>query len=189
MREANATPVESWRWLALFVGAVALALMVPFLIAAPSVDRWFANFEASAAATGLTALVVIGLLTVDIVAPVPSSLVAALAGVAFGPLLGSVIVFVGLSLGCMVGYVIGHLARSRLDAARPSRRADAAARAIHSRGSAVAVVMARPVPLLAEATVVVAGLAGMRRTTFAVSCLVANAGVAILFAALPAVIT
>jgi uncharacterized membrane protein YdjX (TVP38/TMEM64 family) len=131
---------------------------------------------------------VVGLLTVDIVAPIPSSLVAALAGTVFGPLLGSVIVFVGLSLGCVVGYAIGRLARTRLDATGTRRRAYVAATAIHSRGSAVAVIVARPVPLLAEATVVVAGLAGMHRARFMVSCLVANAGVAILFAALPTLI-
>lgn len=186
--DADGSPVASWRWLTLFVGAVAGALLVPFLIAAPAVDRWFAEFETTAAATGLTALVVIGLLTIDVVAPIPSSLVAALAGAAFGPFLGAAIVFVGLSLGCTVGYLVGGAARTRIGAGRSSRRAFAAASAIHSRDGAVAVIVTRPVPLLAEATVVVAGLSGMHRTTFAISCLVANAGVAILFAAVPAMI-
>jgi hypothetical protein len=39
MGDVGATPVGSWRWLALFIGAVALALMVPFVIAAGKVDR------------------------------------------------------------------------------------------------------------------------------------------------------
>jgi uncharacterized membrane protein YdjX (TVP38/TMEM64 family) len=190
--DPSAPPHGSLRWLLLFVGAVAIALLVPFLVAAPAVDRWFAGFEADAVATVLTAAVVIGLLTVDVVAPVPSSLVAAFAGVTFGPIVGSLLVFVGLSIGCAVGYVIGRRVGRSVGGTRYGRRAGrrvlATAAAIHSRDAAIAVVVTRPVPLLAEATVVVAGLSGMRRTTFAFACLAANAVVAILFAGVPGTI-
>ena len=185
---AGAATLVSVRWLLLFIGAVAVALLVPFLIAGSAVDRWFAEFEARDVAGGLTALVVIALLTVDVIAPIPSSLVAALAGVTLGPVVGSLVVFIGLGLGCIFGYWVGCASTARIRAVRPTGRAVAAAAAIRSRDAAIAVVVARPIPLLAEATVVVAGMSSMRRRRFAAACVLGNAIVAVLFAAIPAVL-
>jgi hypothetical protein len=60
------------------------------------------------------------------------------------------------------------------------------ASALRERDGALALVVARPVPLLAEATVVVAGLTSMRRSTFAGACGLGNLVVAALFAGLRA---
>jgi uncharacterized membrane protein YdjX (TVP38/TMEM64 family) len=174
--------------LAAFVGAVAVALMIPFLIAGSAVDHWFAQFEARDVGGGVVALVAIALLAVDVVAPVPSSVVAALAGVALGPVVGASVVFVGLGLGCIIGYGLGSASATRLRAVRSAGRALAAATAIHSRHAAIAVIVARPIPLLAEATVVVAGLTRMPRRRFAAACGLGNAIVAVLYAAVPGVL-
>ncbi len=179
---------SAWRWSALFVGAVAAALMVPFVLAAPVVDRWFTSFENRSGATWGVALVVVALLAVDIVAPVPSSIVAAFAGVTFGPWLGSGLVFVGLGIGCSLGYAGASRLRPGLQRNPRGARAVASASALRARDGAFALVLTRPVPLLAEATVVVAGLTTMRKPAFATACAVGNAVVAALFAALPAVV-
>jgi uncharacterized membrane protein YdjX (TVP38/TMEM64 family) len=177
-----------WRWFALFVGAVAAALMVPFLLAAPTINRWFTSFEDRSGATWTVALVVVALLAVDIVAPVPSSIVAAFAGVTFGAWLGSALVFAGLGIGCALGYAGASRVRPGLLRKRRGAAAVASASAMRARDGAMAIVVARPVPLLAEATVVVAGLTAMRKPAFAGACAVGNGVVAVLFAALPATV-
>jgi uncharacterized membrane protein YdjX (TVP38/TMEM64 family) len=176
------------RWFGLFVGAVAVCLLVPFLLAAPAVDVWFESFEQRSGATLGVALVVVSLLAIDIVAPVPSSLVAAFAGVAFGSVMGSLLVFCGLTIGCMLGYAGALTAGRRMASGARSRTALAAASRLSDREGALALFVARPVPLLAEATVVVAGLTGMRWTVFLPVCITANVLVAVLFAGIPGAI-
>ena len=166
------------------IGAVGLVLLVPFALAGQPVDRWFDQFRDAPPADGWIALVVLGLLTSDIIAPIPSSLVGAFAGVALGPVLGTVVVFSGLTLGCLVGYAAS---RGVADLARPCAT-DRWAGAWPNRAPVLAIVVARPIPLLAESTVIAAGLHRVRLARFVVACVVANLVVAIVFAAVPGVV-
>jgi hypothetical protein len=53
---------------------------------------------------------------------------------------------------------------------------------VRSSESTIALMVCRPVPLLAEATVVVAGLTRLATLRFIAACAVANVFVALLFA-------
>jgi hypothetical protein len=92
------------------------------------------------------------------VLPVPSSIVSTAAGVLLGFWRGTAVVFAGMTAGCLLGYAVG----SRSSAvARRVVGEDGLVRAadlVRRYGDWV-LVACRPVPVLAEASVIFAGLA------------------------------
>jgi uncharacterized membrane protein YdjX (TVP38/TMEM64 family) len=133
-------------------------------------------------AAPLTAAVVgVGLLVLDVVLPVPSSLVMIAHGAAFGPLLGASLSLLGSLGAALLGFAAGRRGGpllNRLVSADERRRADA----LLARWGVLAIVVTRPVPLLAETTVILAGASplGWRRT--AVAALVGSVPAAVLYA-------
>lgn len=98
----------------------------------------------------------VGLLVADVVLPVPASVVMVAHGALFGALLGTVLSLVGSVGAALVGFAVGRHGGPLLDRLVPAperRRADALLR----RWGVVAVVVTRPVPLLAETVVIIAG--------------------------------
>jgi uncharacterized membrane protein YdjX (TVP38/TMEM64 family) len=110
------------------------------------------------AAGGREAIALAGaaLLALDIVLPVPSSLLATAIGAALGPWLGTLVNAGGLTLGCAIGLVIGRagspLARRLLGGRLFAPFADGVA-----RYGIVALIVCRAVPVLGEASVVALG--------------------------------
>ncbi|MET1088737.1 MAG: VTT domain-containing protein [Arthrobacter sp.] len=104
----------------------------------------------------MAAAVGVGLLIADVVLPVPSSLVMIMHGALFGVVLGTVLSLAGSLGAALVGFAIGRRGGPLLDKLVPAserRRADD----LLGRWGAIAVVVTRPVPLLAETTAVLAG--------------------------------
>jgi uncharacterized membrane protein YdjX (TVP38/TMEM64 family) len=133
------------------------------------------------AAPVAAAAVGVGLLVLDVVLPVPSSLVMIAHGAAFGPLLGAALSLLGSLGAALLGFTVGRRGGPLLDRLVPAadrRRADA----LLTRWGVLAIVVTRPVPLLAETTVILAGASplGWRRT--AVAALVGSAPAAVLYA-------
>jgi len=116
----------------------------------------------------LTALLGTGLLVADVVLPVPSSVVMVANGALFG-VVGGTFLSVGGSTGAaLVGFSIGRRGGRLLDRlVTPEERA----RADHilSRWGGLAIVVTRPVPLLAETVAIMAGTSplGWRQTALA----------------------
>lgn len=134
------------------------------------------------AAGPLLALAILALFAGDVVLPVPSSLVSVAAVALFG-WAGGLLIWAGMSAGCALGYWLGGRAARPL-AMRYLGRAelDRANRIAADIGPAT-LVLTRAVPVLAEASTVAAGLAAMPLARFAASTGLANAGIAILYAA------
>lgn len=171
-----------WLWLTI---AVIVAILIPFVL----FEDYFNALAARAAGGELsttTAVVVIGgLLALDVFLPVPSSLVSAAAGVLLGLVWGTVVVWVGMTVSCVIGYAVGArssaLARRLVGADGLARAADAA-----TRYGLAALALCRPVPVLAEASVVMAGMMRVPPARFAVVCVWSNLGVAFVYAAIGA---
>jgi uncharacterized membrane protein YdjX (TVP38/TMEM64 family) len=154
----------------LLVGAVLAALLLTFVVvtalAGPLLDE-----PAALLARGgvVAALCGVGLLVADVVLPVPASLVMITHGALFGAVPGAALSLVGGVGAALAGYGLGHLAgppalRKVCSAAERER----AARLV-GRWGVLAVVVTRPVPLLAETVAVVAGAQrlGLLRTVIA----------------------
>jgi membrane protein YqaA with SNARE-associated domain len=139
----------------------ALVPLIPFLVIGelPG-ERWLVATRDSAAWFGATGA---GLLALDMLLPIPSSVIGALLGGRLGLPVGFACAFVGLSIGHLIGYGLGRLAPLRFAAELPA----APSRAL--------VFLSRPVPVLAEAVAITAGAERMPLRAFVTSMGLGNA--------------
>ena len=167
-------------WLALGVGA---AILIPFALFGDAIDAWFVALASPEAGTarGVLGGVIFALLALDIVLPVPSSLASTLCGVLFGLWGGFWISFGAMTVSCVLGYALGRLCSGyakRLIGAREN----ALLRLFLRRHGASFLVALRTVPVLAEASVLFAGLGRMRTLRAAWPLLLGNAAVSLIYA-------
>jgi len=174
------------RWSTLAV-ALAAAILVPYFVFGEQLEAWTAGFlDGSGAPPWVIAGVVVGLLAVDVLAPVPSSIVGTAAGYALGFGFGTLSAFAGLTVCCLVGYgigaVVGRPATRHFVGPGEAERLERGA----ARWGDWMLVICRPVPVLAEASVVVAGVARKRFARFFLLTALANLGIAAAYAAVGA---
>lgn len=175
---------SSARWVLLATAILALVI-VPFVLFESAVEASVAEFLASDPPTLTLGLAIVGVLAADIVLPVPSSVVATAAGTLLGLGWGTLANVAGLGLGCVVGYAIGAAGRGAAQRVVGPEQLVLAQRVFERRGEVVVAVF-RPIPVLAEISVVFAGLAGMARGRFALYATLANAGIAMAYAGIGA---
>jgi uncharacterized membrane protein YdjX (TVP38/TMEM64 family) len=110
----------------------------------------------------------VGLLIADVVLPVPSSLVMIALGALFGIALGTALSFVGTLGAALLGFALGRRGGPLLERLVPAEER-ARANALLDRWGDMAVVVTRPVPILAETVAILAGASTMtwRRLTLA----------------------
>jgi uncharacterized membrane protein YdjX (TVP38/TMEM64 family) len=172
------------RWASVFVVVLA-AILLPFAFFERSITAW-STAALARPPTVVLAIVVAGLLAADVLLPVPSSLVSTASGALFGFAGGAFVSWAGMMLGCVVGWALGRsVGRAGL---RRYLGEDELARAerIGERFGSAALVVSRPVPVLAEASVLFAGACGVPFwRTMALSAL-ANAGISLAYAAVGA---
>lgn len=136
----------------LLVFFVVQALQLPFLAEDTAFllkqEKWVAGLAG------------VGLLTVDVIAPVPSSIIMLANGILFGPIWGTLLSLAGGGGAAAVGYWIG------LQGESTGKRwlgGEALVRAseFFSKHGMVAVIVSRPIPILAEAVSIIAGISRM----------------------------
>jgi uncharacterized membrane protein YdjX (TVP38/TMEM64 family) len=129
-----------------------------------------------------SALIIFGLLTVDLLVPVPSSVVMILSGAIFGVVPGGCLSLVGSFAGNYLGFELarryGRRAANRFVGAVQLDRLQQT----FSGHGALAVVVSRPLPIMMETLSVVAGLSGMRRSTFVGASVAGTTPVAFVYA-------
>lgn len=102
-----------------------------------------------------------GLLMSDVLLPVPSSAVMTAHGALFGVAVGTVLSMVGNTGAVLAGWLVGRVGRHRLaQPLSPGERARATA--LLDRWGPAALIVTRPVPVLAETVTIMAGATGMR---------------------------
>jgi 3-dehydroquinate synthase len=171
------------RWT--LVAATVLAfVLVPFFVWEAELTAWSSAWLASSEGRGLVAIAVALLLVLDVLLPIPSSVVAATGVVALGPVLGAVAVWFGLGGGAALGYALGRSGgRSLVRRLVGARELERAERLATRFGSSVLVV-SRGVPVLAEASTLLAGAFRMPLGRFALLVGCSNLGLALAYAAL-----
>lgn len=128
------------------------------------------------------ALLLIALLALDVVLPVPSSVVALLAVAMLGGLGGYLVIFIGLCLGAGLGYALG-AGYFRLLSARLGLHQRQPEQLAYRLGT-LSLICLRGVPVLAETSVVAAGMQGYPLRTFLLVTTLANAGLALAYTAI-----
>lgn len=169
------------RWAVVWVVLIGLVL-IPFFLFESEFNAFAARMTATGTAAWLAGASIFGLLALDVVLPVPSSIVSTAAGVLLGFWTGTAIVFAGMMVACLFGYALGARAAGaarRFVGDDGLRRADALMR----RYGDYTIVLCRPVPVLAEASVIFAGLVGAPFGRFVVLSALSNLGIALGYAA------
>jgi 3-dehydroquinate synthase len=143
------------------LSAAMLVPIVPFVVIGelPG-ERWLEGSGASSLGFGALGA---GVLALDVLLPIPSSIVGAMLGGRLGFAAGFTWAFLGLCTGQLTGYVLGRLL--------PARWASELAEA----PSVAFVFLSRPVPVLAEAVSIAAGVERMPFLQFMAAGAIGNA--------------
>jgi uncharacterized membrane protein YdjX (TVP38/TMEM64 family) len=170
--------------MAIFCLAVVAAPVIPFLAFGHQLEAAVIRWLDPPPPPSITASATILALALDIALPIPSSVVATLAGHVLGAVAGTLCVWIGLSLGAVSGFGLagkfGHQLAARFSSPQDLEAMKGWAEAM----GPAAIVITRPAPILAEAMVLALGVAGMSWSRFLPGCLLANLGLAIAYAAL-----
>jgi uncharacterized membrane protein YdjX (TVP38/TMEM64 family) len=183
-RVADETGVSraGFRWAAIGFTVIVLSLL-PFLLLGDRVDSWTEEALSSMTAHAGVFALVVALLALDTVLPVPSSILATAAGYRLGFAGASVAIAVGLCAGNGMGYLIGRLAGSRaVERVVGPEQLARARRLATRRPGLTALAVTRPVPVLSEATILLAGAARTPAVPTLAVCALANTGIAMAYA-------
>lgn len=164
---------------------VLTIILLPFVFFHDYIDGWTANaLKASGQRPWFIALLIMILLASDILLPVPSSIVSIAAGFLLGFTNGMIVSFLGMTLGCVIGYGLGK------GSAKTMKWLDAESRMrmeqFFQRYGKWAIIMARPVPVLAEASTFFAGISRMTLSSFLFVSALSNLGISLVYAAVGA---
>ena len=146
------------------LGCAILVPNVPFaLIGELPGQRWLDAQGDHAASIGAVGA---ALLAIDVILPIPSSILGALLGGRLGFVLGFLWSWLGLCAGSALGYALGRLWPARFTAGLSEITGDAPASAV--------ILLSRPVPVLAEAISLAAGVTRVPLARFLAASIVGN---------------
>ena len=120
----------------------------------------------------------------DVFLPIPSSLISVFLGARLGFVGGAFTIALGMTLGVVIGYYVGWYVGYPLVQRYTSERQRSIVQTFESKYSYLALAGLRAVPILAEASVLSAGVARMKTRKVLATLAVANTSLALLYAAL-----
>ena len=132
--------------------------IVPFLVFGTPLESFARTALESERADFAAAAVAFVLLAGDPFLPTPSSVIATLLAARIGFVGGAMVNAAALSVACILGYALGRVGGWAMS--RTGRRLPRGFSDWVGRHGLIAVLLCRPVPVLAEASLVIAGAAG-----------------------------
>jgi len=169
------------RWTILWVLLLGLVLL-PFLLFEHQFNAFAEQITRSGTSRWLVAVGVFSLLALDVFLPVPSSIVSTGAGILLGLAWGAAVVWSGMMAGCLLGYYVGSRGSGAAKRFVGDDGIERAAGLVRRYGD-LTIVLCRPVPVLAEASVVFAGLVQAPFARFTQLTAISNLGIALGYAA------
>jgi uncharacterized membrane protein YdjX (TVP38/TMEM64 family) len=140
-----------------------LVPIVPFvMIGEMPGERWLNSAGGDSLRFGITGA---GLLALDLLLPIPSSIIGALLGGRLGFVAGGLWCFLGLLTGHCIGYALGRLAPAHWTSLPIAK----------SSASWIALLLSRPIPVFAEALALAAGAERMPLSAFVGSVAIGDA--------------
>lgn len=175
------------RTAAVAICAITLALAVPavpFLVFGPRFEAWLDATVHQVVDPTLAALLIIGLLSTDVLLPIPSSVLSTLGGEVLGFGLGTAASFVGLMLGAILGFGLARFAGRPL-VVRLAREDDLQhIDQLSERIGTVLLIVTRPIPIFAEAAVLFFGATRLGWRRFLLPVAIVNLVIAAAYSAL-----
>lgn len=168
----------------LLITAVLAIPVVPFLFFGERLEARITGWLSAELSPGTVAITVIGVLASDILLPVPSSVVSTFAGRVLGFWSGTGASWCGMTAGAGIAFwlvrIFGRPLARWLSSDKELARTDA----IAARWGIFVLVLARPIPVLAEASVLLMGTTRLKWWQFLFAVGSSNLGIAAAYAAL-----
>jgi uncharacterized membrane protein YdjX (TVP38/TMEM64 family) len=171
---------------AILLALLLVVILAPFLVFEDAVFEVATSALAPDHSRSLTGIAIVALLASDIFLPVPSSLVSTGAGALLGFFWGTVASAVGMTVGCVGGYLVGHRYGRRVATTFVAPDEIARAEAKLQAHGVLSLLLLRPVPVLAEASVISAGALRVPFTPACVAVSAANVAVSAWYAGIGA---
>ena len=169
------------RW-SLFTSIVLVLVLVPFWLFEESIARLAEALLQDSSGRASVGAAVVLLLASDLFVPVPSSLVATASGMLLGLVPGMAATWVGMQSGALAGYGVGRWAGRRVAARIVGESELRRAAGAHARWGGLFLIASRAVPVLAEGSVVIAGVASMPLLRFFACVGMSNLAIATVYA-------
>ncbi len=167
----------------LLLTVLLLIPIIPFLFFGERIERWVDDWTQRVVSPWIVATGVAGVLATDVLLPVPSSLVSTFAGARLGTLLGTVASWAGLSVGAVLGFALARRWGRPL-AQRLAREEDLDRMGqVSQHYGPVILVVARALPVFAEASVLLMGIHLLPWKKFLPAILLSNLGIALAYSA------
>lgn len=174
--------MKPWlRWTALTCLVLAV-ILIPFALWEDALTAWSARLLAPAAGRAALVLVVLLLLASDVFLPIPSSFVSAGAISLLGAVTGGLAIALGMTLGSWLGYLVGRFGGEPVAARVAGPSELSRARSLMASHGTWLVLVCRGVPVLAEASTLLAGATRVSAARFALATALGNVGLAASYA-------
>ena len=162
---------------------VLLVPVLPFLLFGGRFEDWLQSWADDPPSVAATAAVVVGLLATDILLPIPSSVISTFSGWQLGWFLGTVTTWLGMNAGAAVGFALARRWGEPF-AAWFSKPDDLECmRQLSEQYGPLVLVLARAVPVFAEASVLIVGIHRLSWRRFLPAVALSNLGISVAYAA------
>ena len=155
-------------------------ILIPFFLFQDQFDLWSGIILDQSEKLPWIAFLLIIFLATDVFLPVPSSMISTGAGFLFGFTIGTTISFTGMTIGVLIGYVLGNGSRRALPWLDDNTKMWL--ENFFDKKGIWAVALARPIPVLAEASVIFAGMSKMSFSRFIFVSSLSNLGISLAYA-------
>ena len=173
--------------LLLILTSVLLVLAIPVLLFSEhrqSQIEMLVNGDSFAESKWIAAFVVTGLFSLDILLPIPSTAVCAVAGKIFGVIMGTLLCWLGLNLSALIGYLLAYFFGWNAVKRFSNEKSVLEVKNHLDRWGTWPLVAFRPLPVLAEATILLLGTFRYPAIQFWPPIILSNLVVAFVFVSL-----
>jgi len=174
-----------WLKLSIFLVIFMTSIILPLLLLEPQILKLSQDLlDWTSGNLFNTSLIIITALTADVFFPIPNGLTNTLAGATLGFSISFVVIWLGLTFSCLVGYLMGMLAARPLSKRLIGEKDLLQAERLSNQFGILALILARPAPFFAELTTLAAGMTNMSFKNFILATSLSNLGVSLVFSAL-----
>jgi uncharacterized membrane protein YdjX (TVP38/TMEM64 family) len=168
------------KW-ALLSLVILLIILIPFLLLGESIETWTNYLLRSSSPKLLIGMIIGGLLSIDILAPIPSSIVSTAGGYFLGFKWGIIVSTAGMTISCIIGYLLGAKIGTPISKWFVGTNELLRLEKLQNKYGDWIVILSRAVPVLAEASVLIAGIGRMHIKRFILLILLSNLGISIVY--------
>lgn len=168
----------------LLLSVILLVPLVPFLVFHESMESMINEIGGRTLSPWSAAGLVFGLLSSDILLPIPSSLVSTLAGGRLPIWLATIASWMGMTVGAIAGFALSRVWGRPLAERLASSEDIARMELVGEQHATWLLAVTRALPILAEATVVWLGVHRISWTQFLPPVVLSNLGIALAYSIL-----